>query len=630
MLSSIDFNREIFVWRLNWAVVLAIAFFWTYGLFGALTLPQFSFIGNVLISLVFAVILIWLIYLGKKDFFSAILVFHLKDLAVLVGSAVFLLIFSLNSLALPLVGDQLAHAQQSQLPVLTLIDWLVGHFDYFSNLPLRGILWIFDLAILAGGLFSIFVFQRARWQWPAVFFGLFFLLSRFAIVFLGGASGPHPPLRLLPLWLTSSVFGPFDFSFRLAQFFGLIIFIWLLQSLAEKRLGFLLSWFLALAAGTMPVIWHVGLLAEQSIWTAILWSGFLVSLFFWPAEALAREKYLLKWICLAAIFTLLRQSAFLILLPLAWWFFQSWRQEQSLTRKNVIYFLSPLLVMVPFLLKSFVLGTPADYQGELPLLGRFWSVLASGTMFNAIANSLDWVWLILFFAGLIFIFCRWRRFWPLAVFFLAALIMFYAITPDLWGLGRYQAEYAAPLAVFGLFGIFLWLKKKGIKSGFSALAAIVLIVGNIIVFSGLAAANAPIDDLRTSLGEKMKELGQYSVLSELPYDYRTAFSAARDAGYTENIFVAGATYGVFSEILNGFSIAEVIALEKIYESVPPLFSAIDLQANKDIELVFISDFFDGDGLRKDLADLGWQEWRNFRIDRYGSTIFSLIRSVENK
>lgn len=612
------------------AVVLAIVFFWTYGLFGALTLPQFGLIGNSLISLAFAAILIWLIYLSKKDFFSEILVFRLKDLVIFLGSAVFLLIFSLNSLTLPLVGDQLAHAQQSQLPVLTMIDWLVGHSDYFSDLPLRDILWVFNLTILAIGLFSLFVFRKAKWQWPAIFFGLFFLLSRFAIVFLGGASGPHPPLRLLPLWLTSSIFGPFDFSFRLAQFFGLIIFIWFLQRLAEKRLGLLLSWFLALAAGTMPVIWHVGLLAEQSVWTAILWSGFMTSLFFWPAEASSRKKNLLKWICLAAIFTLLRQSAFLVLLPLIWGFFQFWRQEQLPARKNAIYFFSPLLVMIPFLLKSFVLGTPADYQGELSLLVRFGSALASGAVFNAIANSLGWVWLVLFFIGLILILGRWRRFWPLAVFFLTSLIMFYSITPDLWGLGRYQAEYAAPLAIFGLFGVFLWLRNKGVKTGFSALAAIVLIGANVLVFSGLAAANAPVDDLRTSLGNRMKELGQYSVLSELPYDYQLAFSTARKAGYASNLFVAGTTYGVFSETLNGFSVAEIKALEKIYKSVPPIFRAADLQSDERINLVLVSDFFDGDGLKKDLRDLGWQKWENFRIDRYSSTIFGLIRPTENK
>jgi len=162
------------------------------------------------------------------------------------------------------------------------------------------------------------------------------------------------------------------------------------------------------------------------------------------------------------------------------------------------------------------------------------------------------------------------------------------------------------------------------------LAAAILVISNIFFFSGLASANAPVNELRVSLSGRMKELGHYSVLSELPYDYRSAFRAAKDSGYAGKLFVAGATYGVFGEIMNGFAIAEARAGAAIYRSVPPLFNAADINRNNAIELVLISDFFEGDSLRGDLADLGWRPWRNFRNNSFGSTIFGLIRPEPKK
>jgi hypothetical protein len=54
-----------------------------------------------------------------------------------------------------------------------------------------------------------------------------------------------------------------------------------------------------------------------------------------------------------------------------------------------------------------------------------------------------------------------------------------------------------------------------------------------------------------------------------------------------------------------------------------------LTENPDIGIVLIGRYdWDAPGLIQRLKELGWKGWKNFRNERYGSTIYGLIRTEE--
>ncbi len=442
----------------------------------------------------------------------------------------------------------------------------------------------------------------------------------------GGSAGPHPPFRLFLLWLSSALFTSADFSFRLAQFIGLIGLMWFVQRIANQKLNFVNSWLFAMAVGTIPVLWHVGILAEQSVWTAVSWTAFLLYFF-----AYSDKFNYIRWVSIISIFTMLRQSAFVALLPLFLIIIVDLIKRKEFSAKKIFVLMSPIFVMLPFLLNSVINGTPASYLGEISGLQMVWTALDSGIIFNAIMNSVGWPWIIFLFIPLLFIFKNPLKISAISIFFIAGVYIFYTITPGLWGVGRYQAEYVIPFVALGFFFFVNYMAKyNNLALKFLPILFVFLIINNVYVFKNLAGFNKPIDELKiTFFNEDIKIRGKYAILSEFPYEYKKAFREAKKDGYAGKIFVAGITYGVFGEILNNFTVSEVETGKNIYKEIQADFSAENINKNNKIQLILISDFIGGDKLKNDLENLRWKRWREFKNEEYGSTMFGLIRN-DNK
>ena len=89
--------------------------------------------------------------------------------------------------------------------------------------------------------------------------------------------------------------------------------MWLSQRIAGRSLTFLSSCLFGLAVGTIPVLWHVGILVEQSIWTSIIWTLLLLTL----AENPDFTNFnWIRWFSVLSIFSLLRITAFMGLILL--------------------------------------------------------------------------------------------------------------------------------------------------------------------------------------------------------------------------------------------------------------------------------------------------------------------------
>ena len=418
-------------------------------------------------------------------------------------------------------------------------------------------------------------------------------------------------------------------SFRLAQFMGLICLLWILQKISNKYLSTLNSWLFAFTIGTIPVLWHVGLLAEQAIWTALFWAVFLLYLAGRNGEKDTAFDYI-GWISAISVATLLRQSAFVALVPILVLYVFDLIKNKNFDAKNISIAFMPLLVMLPFLLHSIIRGTPATYapgemgyvpQGASSFL-RVWIALQSGVVFTAIANSIGLLWSFFLVPAFLCFYRKPEKLFALFLFFAGALYVFYSIKPDLWGVGRYQAEYVVPFVVLGFFCAVRLLQKFHYANYLLPAIFIPLIAYNVYIFKNLAHFNKPIDMLVGTFNADIKVRNRYAILSEFPYAYREAFREVRKLGYGDSVYVAGVTYGVFGEILNGFTVSEVLSVKDLAGTNP---TADDIHRNEKIKAVLVSDFADKEELIAGLKELGWQERGQFKNIEYGSTIFLFLR-----
>jgi len=628
-------NKEVFTLNINWIAILAFVFFWTYGFFGALSSGGNT--ANLILFLVLSSIFIFLIWLwkGDKKIFEGKLIFKFRDIVVFVLLFFILFPLSFANLNNSVVNDGLAHAGQAEIHAINLISILHSRFGLSGEFIFLDLVWIVNICLLIAGI-VVFVFLKNKKFWTALISLLtLFLLFRGLIVVLGGSGGPHPPFRLFPLWLSSALFSPADISFRFAQFFGLLVFGAVLYKFAEKRFGFLNSFLFALASVTIPVLWHTGILVEQSIWTAIAWSVVLLYLFIHPE--LDKKDYF-RLVAIVSIATLMRQTAFIALIPIAIQFARD-VVKKRVGVKDVFIIALPILIMMPFLLQSLINGTSATYSpgsaqsiisSDTSGLMRVWFAVKSGIVWTAITNSVQYIWLLFFALAFIFSFKNIVRVLRLFGFFLSGLYIFYLIHPDLWGLGRYQAEYIIPFAILGLFCSMIFLNRKLniVRIGLS-IGLTVLIFYNGYIFKTIPENNLSVDVLKSVFNDKIKISGEYSILSEFPYNYHEALSAVRDAGYAGSMYLVGSTYGIFPEIVNGFSVAEVAFAKNLISGEDVrvrgrLLSPEEINRDKRITLVLVSDVNSGEFVAE-LLKLGWERWKNFKNAEYRSTIYGLIR-----
>lgn len=628
-------NKEVFAFRINWAAMLAFVTFWTYGFFGAVSLGGKTV--NAILFVVLTAILFLFLFLWKErhDFFEDAVHIFARDIFVFLTLLFVLFPLSFATLNGSVVNDGFAHAGQAEAHAIAFIQILYAHTGFFGNFIFSNLIGLINLGLLIIGMLCVQFLKNKKFWLSAPFYLIVFVAFRGLIVYLGGSGGPHPPFRLFPLWLSSAIFSPSDMVFRLAQFFGLLFFGLLLYKLAEKRLGFLNSFLLVLSAITIPVLWHVGVLVEQSVWSAIAWSIVLIYLF---VESDLTPADYLRLFAIVSIGTLMRQTAFLALIPVALRLaYDVWKKRIAL--KDVWMSASPMLVMAPFLLHSFISGTAASYvpgSGETLIsanasgVSRIMFALRSGIVWTSITNSVQGIWL--FFAGLSFIFAfkKLIRIFELCALLVCGIAIFYLVNPALWGIGRYQAEYIIPFAILGLFCAAIFIKEKVYFLRYTLIAGlIILTVCNVYTFKRIPALNLPMSELAGTFTTQIKKPGSYSILSEFPYNYHEALTAVRDAGYAGSLYLDGSTYGTFPHILAGFSVKDVAFAKSLMgggvRSAVASLSSKDIEKDERIHLVLIADAADGKALARELTQLGWKTWNNFSNAEYGSTIYGYIR-----
>ena len=634
--KSTYLSRVLFTFRINWAAMLAFVVFWVYGFFGAMS--SGDWLKNfVLFPILFGIFLLFLfLWQRKTGIFEDRVAISGRD--VFVGLLFFAVLFPISFTALTdsVVNDGLAHAQQAESHGINLIYILSGKFAWLGNIGFNILLWAVNLLTLCAGVLFYLLLMNKKTVYKIAGYALAFILFREMIILLGGSGGPHPPFRLFPLWLSGTIFSPSDFAFRFAQFAALLGIGFTAHKFALKKIGFLNSILFGIVAATIPVVWHVGILVEQSVWATLAWSFTLLYLF--SKDDFSAQDYL-RLFSVIAILTLVRQTAFVAFLPaLVRLGFDFWKKK--IAGKDLFVAVSPAFVAAPFLLESFIGGTSASFvpggssflPDGLSALGRVWFALKSGIVWTAITNSVQPIWIIFAVLAFIFYIVKPKRFLEIVSLFSGGILIFYLILPDLWGIGRYQAEYVIPFSILGLYALLIFASGRVFVRHIISFGLLVLIANNIYVFGRIPTNNLPVDLLVDEFTTVIKKSGEYSILSEFAYDYREALTEARRGGYASSTYLAGSTYGVFPQILAGFTVNEVRAARSLFSSEDDFrnTSAIllpeEIALDKRITMVLVSDVPQKDVYINKLLSLGWGAWNIFPNEKYGSEVVGLTRN----
>ncbi len=610
--------------RIRLFPVLIVVFVWSYGYMGTLT--RSSLISQIAITGCLIVILVFLFFMHEKYLSRNAsidqMVMGNSDFKIVLSISVVIIILGSNYIFYSLVGDELSHSQSSQAHAIHGLLLLAKRLPSFIT---EQEMWILVWGISGFSLICsiALIYYVAKWNFKykyLIISVVILLFFRAIHISAGGLDPPHPPFRLFPLWLSSSIFSPSSFSFRLPGIIALgLLGLILYRILKEKISSLPFLWLSISALLSIPLLWHTSYIVEPSIWAALFSTLFLLAF-----QSGKFEKFsFFTWFSLLAIFILMRQSLVFVAIPMLFLFITDRKTELFKNWKETIFTISPLLVVLPFLIRSMILGTPAHsnagIESQLNLSEKLYHVASSGMLKNIILNNFE-VWSIF----IIFAFIptknnRLKYFITLALFTVSAIIVFYSIVPFLWGVPRYQSEYVVPLIVLGavrLLEIIFGGSNKTIKY-IAAAGLSCLLVYNLHTIS-------------IAHYQKTTKINGHKVITTHPiYDYRSALKTAKQDGYAGNTMTLGVTYGVMNEVLEGYTLIETLNNQRICKAVNTEFKGDDISpivANMDIKLILISDASDKYRLYTQLIANGFVELKRFSNENTTDEIVALVRT----
>jgi hypothetical protein len=629
----------------NWITVIFHLFFISYGIYSARTFGESTWLGAMLSTLPFSIFLVAIIvFFGilaskkREEFKDSIAI---RNLDWVLFSIVFLILlfFTKYYISYSLFSDELfysfeAHKYAFSLTINKIVYPWVS--DFSIALVMQGFSLIFLICILS----LILILERFNWVKKIVICSILLISFRVIISKLGGATSPHPPLNLLPILISGSFFGLSDFSLKLSSFIPYVIYVVVLQRMISRKFDEIISLLMALAIGTIPLTLLLSTVVEQSLYSSMCFSIILVDLI-----TSDKPKYI-RLISIASIATLFRQPSFFVIIPIIFIYF--WQErfniKSFLLLKNIFILLSPTLIFLPFLLLSLIYGTPSTHalnNNELLLKVLIpYQALVDGRVWISILNSVSIWWISFIPLAFLPIYWAWIRLnFSFLILFFILIFIFYSINQHLWGEAKYQAEYAVPFAVAGF--IFFCIKFfKIIKSKiiFSTLL-IILILLNYNELTGFHKDNKPVDQSIDTINEDKKHYKSgFKMMVTFPYSYADAYNVIKVAGLASNSYSLGVTYGVLPEILNGYTVKEVVNASQLLRhqlglmverGIPWTSASVELiESDPRIKVVLIACVFPGKfDMVEEFKRNGWLTLGEFRNSRFGSTVFVLKRGV---
>lgn len=620
---------------INWAALLSFAIFW---LWGVNAYPAGSSLNDFPVNVGIIFLFSYCALHYHSPGFRTIFLIKDKTITIFFVLSGIAILLSWRHLVQPLWGDQIYHAnfaaRQGQLAIFMIEQRLPSVWSMLKDVPASTIVWSvnFFLVFVFGLLFILLpkYFARHRKLFVVLMLGALIL----ARIILSGennifnhvsgpffllndyGSDPHPIFRLFPIMLSSTFFGVTDLGYRAAAFLGYLFFLLFFYIKLNEQIGWRVSVAAVVALGTLPILWHVSYLVEQSVWSTLATSAVFVLLF--SAKDLESIP-LIPTIVLVILATLLRSPAFIAFAPLA--MVIGYRVfKGNIKRLDRAPLLMMMATLTLFVLISVLRGSPAtDSENHLTKLlyteiNNIPSIAAVsvlgltpfffiGFALNKISTRDD---IVLFFATILF-------------FAFCGLVYYAPVTRSLWGVGRYQAEMYVPLITAGIVAYCMALSKDRANQWFATAPLIFLAVVNVFSLATFDSRSfRPFADNPTP-GEAVK--------SEVEYPAREAFQFIGEHKLEGHTYYVGIYYGGFVSVLRGYSAEKYLTFSLLNSHYRNGFSVNVESINTDPEIkcVVIEPEADS-GAIQGLLGRGWKGRYDFTHSRSGHKLTVMCRT----
>jgi hypothetical protein len=272
--------------------------------------------------------------------------------------------------------------------------------------------------------------------------------ENYPIMFSGNlALDSHPPLRLVPLFLGSLIFGISNIGFRFSILILCFIVAGIIFNFLEKTYGKITSLLIIFCFLSLSPILHVLTLVEPSVYAAF---SILITYVILFHSIIDFKKKLVITSVIVSVSILMRMSSILSVLTIVIFSIYEYKNNVKFDRKIILVLFA--LVIVSFLLATSRMPPSADTQNIIP------------NLIYAIYNNIPGVILVSIFglvpiilSGAVFLIKDKKDFYVSLVYFsilCSAIILFYGpVRQDLWGITRYQTEYFLLLYVIGLLSL---------------------------------------------------------------------------------------------------------------------------------------------------------------------------------
>jgi hypothetical protein len=353
-----------------------------------------------------------------------------------------------------ITGDELVHAEHAMISIEAIRAYVAPTATLWSSVLPKELNYYFATGMLVCLSVIAILWRRiGEERRPRAFYSfLAILLLALGLLALKFADRlePHPPMRLLPLFLGHMIFGLTDVSFRLPGVFcaAIVSFAAYRLVLRKDPTAGLFAYCIGFSLYMIPTVFHSAVIVEPSIWGFGVWTLCIFAIYL--ACDTDDVRYLIAAGVIVGAGSLMRQNV-IVLWPIVGLVLLVHAPFRKGFVKNAFYVLLPAVLILPYLYTTKHMGHAATSGGVGEMIQNISKSLSSGIGPRAILKSSAPLWLIPSTLGMIYV-CIFARH-KVCLVYLAifpAYCLYFSITPILWGLGRYQVEFIAPLVVLTL------------------------------------------------------------------------------------------------------------------------------------------------------------------------------------
>jgi hypothetical protein len=248
-----------------------------------------------------------------------------------------------------------------------------------------------------------------------------------------------------------------------------------------------------------------------------------------------------------------------------------------------------------------------------------------------VLNNLQ-IWYLIFLPFAFFTLKKRKIALIILSFFILCVTVFYSIKIEQWGRAKYQIELVLPFVTIGILKISHWLKDR------NNLLIIVLasyIFLNLHEIYTYPAKNSDWSYLWNPNYPKINKLSkEYSGLIRQVYNKNLAYEYVKEIGLTRGLLTLDNDYGIFPEIVHGFTSKELFYIRNNstkYENLKKSSNSIKttlnfLNNNPQINTLILSDWNNEfNSILENLISFDWEVNRSFYNNKHKSFVFVITR-----